>query len=139
MNRDVYIVAHGARTPVGLRAESSAAAARAGICRYRAHPFLLDSQGEPIVMARDARLAPDLFGVQRLELLCREVEDEVWEKLLRAAPIRRSLPLLMALPEVRPGFAAAADRQVLSAPRSADGRGGPALQAELVGPAPQAH
>lgn len=50
------IVAHGARTPVGLSAPSSAAAVRAGISRLGGHPRFYDIDGEAFVVGMDRTL-----------------------------------------------------------------------------------
>ena len=55
------IVALGARTPVGITAEESAASVRAGICRAREFPFI-DARGEPVVLATDGALDTQLEG-----------------------------------------------------------------------------
>lgn len=99
----VRILEAWARTPVGLSAPTAAAAVRAGICRINEHPFLCDSSGEPIRMARDARLSPDLDGVERMFSLA-------WEPLEAACrTVRERLPtdnilVLISLPEPRPGW-----------------------------------
>lgn len=52
----IQVVGVGARTPVGLRAASSAAAVRAGISRVVEHPYMLDKVGEPFRVALDQTL-----------------------------------------------------------------------------------
>ena len=47
------VVSTGARTPVGLRAPTSAAAVRAGICRHGFHPTMLDGAGDPLRFVLD--------------------------------------------------------------------------------------
>lgn len=99
----VRILEAWARTPVGLSAQTAAAAVRAGICRINEHPFLCDRFGEPIKMARDARLSPDLDGVERMFALA-------WEPLEAACRTVRErlpsdyIPVLIGLPEPRPGW-----------------------------------
>ena len=51
MSDSVHIVAVGARTPLGLTAESSAAAVRAGIRRLTHHPLFVDRMAEPVTVA----------------------------------------------------------------------------------------
>src|SRR6187200_3096675 len=63
---DISIVALGARTPVGLQAESSAAAVHAGVSRIAEHPRFRDWSGKPLRCARDALIAPGLSGVKRI-------------------------------------------------------------------------
>jgi len=96
-------MAIGARTPVGLTAETAAAAVRARISRISEHPFLVDVRGERVRMARDGLLEPDLFGVPRMIALARSALDEVLGKLgPRALGLR--MTLLVGLPELRPGW-----------------------------------
>ncbi len=65
MTDDVHIVAVGARTPLGLNADSSIAAVRAGISEVSEHPFILDQKAEPVRLALDFELDPGLMGVER--------------------------------------------------------------------------
>jgi hypothetical protein len=46
------VVALGASTPVGRDAWSSAAAVRAGISAFAQHPYMIDTAGEPMQVAR---------------------------------------------------------------------------------------
>ncbi len=50
------IVSTGARTPVGLQAAPSAAAARAGILAAGEHPFMVDRAGDPYYVGLDPTL-----------------------------------------------------------------------------------
>lgn len=104
MSRVVHVVAIGARTPVGLLAESAAAAVRARISRVRAHPFMVDSTGEKLRCAYDARLDPSLFGASRLLALAHAALGEVTSKLTRHGPYPLPIAGLVALPESRPGL-----------------------------------
>lgn len=106
-NTGLQIVTVGARTPVGLRAESSAAAARAGISRVRRHPLLFDEEGEPLRTAMDARIEPDLPGWRRIAALAASAIDEVLEKTERVIPPSERFAVLLSLPETRPGFSEA--------------------------------
>lgn len=107
MSRAPVIVAVGARTPVGLLAETSAAAVRAGISRIAEHPRFVGRRGEPIRGCLDARLDPALEGPQRLLALGRSALAEVGAKLRAAVPITQPLLVLLATPQVRPGWTAA--------------------------------
>jgi 3-oxoacyl-[acyl-carrier-protein] synthase I len=102
MNGLVHIVAVGARTPVGLTAESSAAAVRARISRIREHPFMVDMRGQPARMACDARLDPLLAGHARMLALARAALSEVVLKV--QAPIGQlqgQFPLYLGLSQDR--------------------------------------
>jgi hypothetical protein len=47
-----FIVGAGAQTPVGRYVLAAAAAVRCGVSAYAEHPFMIDKQGEPMVVAR---------------------------------------------------------------------------------------
>jgi 3-oxoacyl-[acyl-carrier-protein] synthase I len=102
MGRRCVIVATGARTPVGLRAPTSAAAVRAGICRHGFHPTLRDGAGEPLRFALDARLDPDVQGTARMEAIALWAMRESIEPLMAVGRVPFSL--WVALPEERPGW-----------------------------------
>lgn len=97
---DVCVVACGARTPVGLRAWTSAAAVRAGISRLGFHPHLLDQYGDPMRVAMDGRMDPELEEARMRvlgESALREACEGVPGELGRAA-------VFVGLPEPRPGW-----------------------------------
>jgi len=104
MSGAVHIVAVGARTPLGLTAESSAAAMRAGISRISEHPFMVDDTGERISSARDPLLHPMLLGPDRLVEMARSAFLEVARKLSSRSELRSPVPCLLGLPEDRPGL-----------------------------------
>lgn len=103
MSASLEVVAVSARTPVGYTAESSAAAVRAGICRYAEYPFA-DGQGEPVVIASDGQLDRKLEGRERLLPLLESALGEVEVKLGPEALQRSRLCVLLSCPEARPGF-----------------------------------
>ncbi|HVG60018.1 MAG TPA: hypothetical protein VNA24_15785 [Hyalangium sp.] len=103
MNTQVEVVAVGARTPVGFTAESSAAAVRAGICRYAEYPFI-DARGEPVVVAADRLLDPRIEGRDRLVPMAESAFEQVVAKLGQGVAHESRLRVLLALPENRPGF-----------------------------------
>jgi 3-oxoacyl-[acyl-carrier-protein] synthase-1 len=98
----IKIVGVAARTPVGLVAETTAAAIRAGICRVREHPFLVDAMGEPLPCGMDARLDPYQVGPARMAALASASFEEICVKL-GPAPVAGA-PLILVLPETRPGL-----------------------------------
>ncbi len=112
------IAAIGARTPIGLTAESAAAAARAGISRIGAHPFIVDGRGDPVRMAVDARLDPKLAGWQRVAPLLDSALGQVIEKVGETAAAKAEW--LVVFPETRPGFSEDDAQRVLE--RLARGR-----------------
>jgi 3-oxoacyl-[acyl-carrier-protein] synthase-1 len=104
MSRSVDIAAVGARTPIGLTAVSSAAAARAGISRVGAHPFMVDANGDRLKCAYDTTLDPALVAHQRIVMLAQSALDQIFEQLKGGQSRRDPLPVLLALPDLRPGF-----------------------------------
>ncbi|MEM7160639.1 MAG: beta-ketoacyl synthase N-terminal-like domain-containing protein [Myxococcota bacterium] len=105
------IVAMGARTPVGLRAETSAAAIRAGISRHASHPTMIDGAGDPLCCAVDATLDPDLRGAARAETLAMSALQECIEPLVPVG--KATLSLWMGVPETRPGWGEADTKQLM--------------------------
>jgi 3-oxoacyl-[acyl-carrier-protein] synthase I len=113
-DEDVVVVATGARTPLGLTAESSAAAVRAGIARIGEHPVLVDDSGQPLIVALDGRLGADLFGAERLAPLATAALVEATRKVLGvgaaegegrpAVATDSPLAVFVALPDARPGL-----------------------------------
>ena len=105
MMRTVHIVGIAARTPVGLTARASAAAARAGIRRVLEHPDLRDRRGEPISIALDLSIQPGLMGPVRLVELARQPLVDVLSILPTGTAQRPTeVDVLMAFPEPRPGW-----------------------------------
>lgn len=105
MTHSVYIIATGARTPVGLQSASAAAAVRAGISGISEHPFIIDQAGDPMSGAVDALIDPEMVGPKRMLALAETALREACLPLTgdERAP-RPSLPVFLALPEFRPGF-----------------------------------
>ncbi len=97
------VVAIGARTPLGLSAESSAAAVRAGISSFHEFPFATPS-GEPVIVSADSQLESSSEGRDRIAGMITSVVDEVMTQIARDGPLGVSCYLLLALPEPRPGF-----------------------------------
>lgn len=131
MSRPVHILAAGARTPVGLTAESTAAAVRAAISRHGLHPFMVDAQGDEVRAAVDARLDPKVLGWRRMAAFVRSACAEVLAKLFREVPLGGTVPLVLALPETRPGFSEADARELVAALRDL-GAGQSPVQIELA-------
>jgi 3-oxoacyl-[acyl-carrier-protein] synthase I len=109
------IIAVAARTPVGVTAETTAAAIRAGVSRVLGHPTMVDPEGEPLNSACDQTLPAAQLGVDRLIELARKTLLNLCEKL---APSGASIPhvhFFLALPELRPGLNVADTRRLLDA------------------------
>ena len=101
-NIQVGIVGIGARTPVGLTAAASASAVRAAISAIGEHPYYVDKAGEKMCVARDAKLTPELGGVERFYELAKPAMEEALMPLIQSNT-QISVPLFLGLPESRPG------------------------------------
>jgi 3-oxoacyl-[acyl-carrier-protein] synthase-1 len=100
----VAIVGVGARTPVGLTAFTSAAAAAAGVSRIVEHPFMVDGNGEPFNVAMD-RTLDVLARVPRIAALASSAIDQAMN--LWQGSSATPLPVYLALPELGPSFSEA--------------------------------
>lgn len=97
------VVATGARTTIGLRSPTAAAALHAGISRLGEHPTWIDRLGNPMVGSLDALISPESEHIDRMLAMALSALKEVYEKspeLLK----RYSTPIYLGLPESRPGF-----------------------------------
>lgn len=102
--RAAHIAATGLRCAVGLTAPSASAAIRASISGLSEHPWLRDSSGEAVVCARDPSVDPLIVGWERMAHLAERCLDDLAEELARANSRPREIVVLLALPELRPGF-----------------------------------
>lgn len=102
----VFVVALGASTPVGRDAWASAAAVRAGVSGFGDHPFMIDTAGEAMRVARAPWLPPELPAAQRMLALLAPAVEQALDPLAgpRGAGLRVALSL--GLPAPRPGVAA---------------------------------
>lgn len=100
----VHIVTVGARTPLGLTAETSAAAVRAGICRFAEHPLMTDTLGNPMCASIDTLIEPGQQCPNRMIDLTTTALEEICRKLLPFKKFIPSLSILLGLPEIRPGW-----------------------------------
>jgi 3-oxoacyl-[acyl-carrier-protein] synthase-1 len=98
----VGVVGLGACTPVGLTAAATAAAVRAGVSRLAEHPFLLGSDGEPMVVAQVPVLG-DLDGPDRFVGMATRALGEAVAPLRAARIPLEGIPVKVALPPARPG------------------------------------
>ncbi len=103
-----HIVGLGARTVVGLLPETSAAAIRAGISRVEEYAHMIDATGQPLRGAYDRKLDEGLPGVERMAALAEHALAVLAARTCSGGAL--SLPLLLALPEARPGFSIADER-----------------------------
>lgn len=96
----LYLSALGASTPVGRNVWTSAAAARAGVCGFCEHPYMVDTAGEPMRIARAPWIDIEVEGVERYAELLLPAIDEAMVAWY-GAPARIGLALV--LPPQRPG------------------------------------
>lgn len=97
------VIGAGARTSLGSGLPASAAAARAGVCQFADHPFMVDDHGFPIVVARDPFLAPGVERVSRLSAMAASAALECLEGVDQEDQGRPQTLLLLALPRGREG------------------------------------
>lgn len=107
----ICIVGVGAVTAVGLTAPSSAAAARAGIAGFGEHPFMIDRQGEPMIVAAVPKSGDEPDG----DRFARLAIPAIREALAPMAAHRHELggsSFFLGLPPPRPGRPVALERQL---------------------------
>ena len=97
----ICIVGAGAQTPVGRYVLAAAAAVRCGISAYAEHPFMIDQNGEPMVVARADWLAEDLPIEDRIVTLAVDAAQEALSPLAeRVGGLRRQIRVHLALSAV---------------------------------------
>lgn len=101
----IYVVALGASTAIGRDAWSSAAAVRAGITGFAQHPYMIDTAGQPMRIARAPWLDIDLKGLERFQALLYPAIDQAIEVLLHSHIRLPPIALALSLPSPRPGLA----------------------------------
>jgi 3-oxoacyl-[acyl-carrier-protein] synthase-1 len=77
---------------------------RAGISGFGQHPYMIDSAGEPMCVARVPWLDIDLRGAERYEALLYPVINQVLEPLQLRSPNQLNIALALGLPALRPGL-----------------------------------
>jgi 3-oxoacyl-[acyl-carrier-protein] synthase I len=102
-----HLVGMGAVTSIGMSALATAAALRAGIAGRRRHPFMVDRQGEPLVVASVPMLDDLDDPVARLTSLGQSAAQEAMGPLLTSWRGTDRMSLVIALPRDRPGLEAA--------------------------------
>lgn len=111
LDNGVYRVGGGACTSVGRTLWASAAAVRAGVASFGDHPFMVDSIGEPMVVARASYLSDDIVGLERLLILASPAAEEALSILLPFVGQIRPFPVVVGLPSCRPGLPAALEEE----------------------------
>ena len=129
MTVPLALVTHAARTPIGLIAETSAAAARARLSRIEEFPFI-GREGEPIHAGADLILPASLSGPERTLALAWSVLDEAIRKLT-LLEFAGPACLTLVLPEPRPGFTSSQAKAVRDSLASALAERGWSVELEL--------
>lgn len=112
----LQIVGLGASTPIGRNVSASAAAARAGICGFSEHPFMIDTTGEPMRVARAPWIGPDISGIERYrELLLPAVQEAISPLLTLPKGREARIGIALGLTPQRPGKPEALGRALLGA------------------------
>lgn len=100
----LQILGLGASTPIGRNVWASAAAARAGVCGFSEHPYMVDTAGEPMRIARAPWLDVGLDGAARLSALLLPAIEEALTPLTELGEnVSPHIGLALALPPPRPG------------------------------------
>ena len=99
----VCVVGTGACTAVGQSARSSGAAIRGGVAGFAEHPYMVDRDGEPMIVARVSQIESGASVLGRMLFLAKRAANEA------VAPLRvrniqtNSLRVFIGLPAQRPG------------------------------------
>src|SRR5262245_25923922 len=101
----VVVVGVGARTAVGMTAPATAAAVRAGIAGFTHHPFMMDTDGNPMVVAFAPYLDIGLTGVARMAELAGPAAVEAVAGIVSVPCGGQPIPVFVGLPPDRPGRA----------------------------------
>ncbi|GBC62134.1 3-oxoacyl-[acyl-carrier-protein] synthase-1 [Desulfonema ishimotonii] len=99
----VCIIGVGALTSVGLHAASTAAAVRAGISGFAEHPYMINREGEPYVLAMVPGIDPYITGTRRYTGLAIPAMAEAL-LVLDTLKLGSNIPIIIGLPEKRPGL-----------------------------------
>ena len=107
----LQVVGLGASTPIGRTIWASAAAARAGICGFSEHPFMIDTAGEPMRVAMaswlDQGSTEGESGFEGTDRLAALLLPAIREAMIPLGGVsvqeRLRIGLMLALPPDRPG------------------------------------
>jgi len=110
----ICIVGIGACTPVGLNSASTAAAVRAGISGFEEHPFMINREGDPYMLAMVPSMDPVLTGADRYAALSTPAIHEALEPLRKIKLEGKEIKAIVALPEVRPGLPDDLDERIVN-------------------------
>ncbi|MBE9569067.1 MAG: hypothetical protein IMF11_00435 [Proteobacteria bacterium] len=104
MQTRVCIVGIGSVTSIGLNAPATAASARAGIARFNEHPYMINREGDPYVLAMVPILNTGTMGVDRYIHLALPAMQEALEPLANLDKSVGHIHVKIGLPEDRPGL-----------------------------------
>lgn len=99
----VCIVGFGCCTAVGNDAPSTIAAVRAGIAGFKEHPFMINQDGTPYILAMAPAVDPSVIGEQRMMDLAVRSACEACQPLQMNGVENVKLSVRVGLPERRPG------------------------------------
>ena len=104
MNDLVCIVGIGTLTSIGLDAPATAAAVRTGIAGFAEHPYMINQEGDPFVVAMVPSLDDSAMGTRRFVDLALTAIKEALNPLYNLPGDIGNIPVIIGLPEVRPGL-----------------------------------
>lgn len=105
-NNPLYIIGLGVVTAIGTNAPMSAASARANISGVK-ESYLIDQQGEPILLSKAEFIAEEIRGLNRFLALAAPAAKEALLPLMTNPLITQKhflLPIFLGLPSPRPGL-----------------------------------
>ncbi len=100
----ICITGVGATTAVGLNAVATAAAVHASISGFQEHPYMINQEGEPYMLAMVPSIDPTINGIERYIELVTPAIIEALAPLQQLSPERREVRVILGLPEQRPGL-----------------------------------
>ncbi len=104
MQNSVCIIGVGALTSIGLNAPATAVSARAGIANFNEHPYMIDREGEPYILAMVPTLDTEIMGVDRYIRLALPAIKEALTPLAELGETVGHIQAKIGVPEDRPGF-----------------------------------
>lgn len=104
MHNSICVVSVGAMTSVGLNAPASAAAVRSGIANFADHPYMINQEGDPYVVAMVPSVNKGTSATQRYIDLALPAIEEALYPLNNLAINIGEIPVIIGLPEVHPGL-----------------------------------
>jgi len=105
----VVAIGMGAATPVGRDAWATAAAVRAAISGFSEHPYISDSEGEPLRVAAAPWIDISAEADERFAQLLLPAMDQALEPLRRTSDVKPRVACALCLPAPRPGLPEALD------------------------------